>query len=50
MQEFSGVGILGSTLRMKSEVDLTNRGQKDFICREEKKKVAWSHAAGPGDW
>jgi hypothetical protein len=49
MQEFSGVGALGSTLRMKAEVDLTNRGQKDFLYREEKKKAAWSHAAGLGN-
>jgi hypothetical protein len=28
--------VLVSTLRMKAEADSSIRGQKDFICREEK--------------
>jgi hypothetical protein len=35
---------LGSTLRMKAQVDSSSRSQKDFICREEK---GWSHGS---DW
>jgi hypothetical protein len=27
---------------MKAEADSSSRGQKDFICREEKRKAAWS--------
>jgi phage FluMu protein Com len=37
-------------LRWKSKVDLSSNGQKNFICREEKGKVTWAHAAGPGNW
>jgi hypothetical protein len=37
---------LGSALRMKAQTDSSSRGQKDFICREEKRKAAWRHAAG----
>jgi hypothetical protein len=33
--------VLEPTLRMKAQVDSSNRGQKDFICREEKRKTAW---------
>jgi hypothetical protein len=29
------------TLRMKAKADSRSRGQKVFICREEKKKVTW---------
>jgi hypothetical protein len=32
--------VLGSTLRLKTEVDSSSRGWKDFICREEKRKAA----------
>jgi hypothetical protein len=32
---------------MKAEVDSSSRGQKGFIFREEKRKVAWGHAVGP---
>jgi hypothetical protein len=39
--------VLGSTLSLKSEVDMSSRGQKDF--REEKRKVSWGHAPGPGN-
>jgi hypothetical protein len=41
-RNFQLLRVLGSALRMKSEV----RGQKDFICKEEKRKAAWGHAAG----
>jgi hypothetical protein len=42
--------VLGSALRLKAEADSRSRGPKDFICREEKRKAAWGHAAGPGNW
>jgi hypothetical protein len=32
--------VLEPALRMKAQVDSSNRGQKDFICRKEKKKTA----------
>jgi hypothetical protein len=45
---------------MKAQVDSSSRGQKDFICREEKRKTAWwgmqgdPETIGPvgqgGDW
>jgi hypothetical protein len=41
--------VLGSTLRMKAQGDSSSRGQKDFICRKEKRKAAWGHAGGPGN-
>jgi hypothetical protein len=40
--------VLGSNVRLKTKVDSSSRGQKDFICREEKRKAAWRHAVGPG--
>jgi hypothetical protein len=41
MQEFQVFRVLVSTLRMKAQADSSSRGQKDFICREEKRKAAW---------
>jgi hypothetical protein len=32
--------VLEPTLRMKAQADSNSRGQKDFICREEKRKTA----------
>jgi hypothetical protein len=32
---------------MKAQADSSSRGQKDLICREEKRKAAWGHAGGP---
>jgi hypothetical protein len=32
--------VLGSALRMKAQVDSSSRGQKEFICREERRKAA----------
>jgi hypothetical protein len=29
---------------------LSSKGQKDFICREEKGKAAWGHAVRPRNW
>jgi hypothetical protein len=49
MKEFSDVGVLEPALRLKAEVDSSSRGQKDFICREEKRKVSWVHTIGPGN-
>jgi hypothetical protein len=37
-------------LRWKAEVDYSNRGQNNFICREEKRKAAWGHAVGLRNW
>jgi hypothetical protein len=39
-RNFAVFRVLGSTLRLKAEVDSSRRGQKDFICREEKRKAA----------
>jgi hypothetical protein len=46
-RNFQLLRVLGSALRMKAEVDSSSRGQKGFIFREEKRKVAWGHAVGP---
>jgi hypothetical protein len=32
--------VFEPTLRMKAQVDSSNRVQKDLICREEKRKTA----------
>jgi hypothetical protein len=40
--------VLGSTLRMKAQVDSSSRGWKDFICREEKRKSSWGNGGGGG--
>jgi hypothetical protein len=40
VQEFQVLSILEPALRMKAQVDSSRRGQKDFICREEKRKDA----------
>jgi hypothetical protein len=60
MQEFQVLRVLESNLRMKAQADSSSRGQKDFICREEKRKTAWwgkqgdPETCGPvgqgGDW
>jgi hypothetical protein len=39
--------VPGSTLRMKAHVDSSSRGQKDFICREEKRKSALGNEGVP---
>jgi hypothetical protein len=31
--------VLEPALRMKAQVDFSSRGQKDFICRKEKRKT-----------
>jgi hypothetical protein len=41
--------VLEPALRMKAEADSSSRAQKDFICREEKRKAAWGHAGRPGN-
>jgi hypothetical protein len=33
---------------MKAQADSSSRGQKNFICREEKRKAACGHVGGPG--
>jgi hypothetical protein len=40
MQEFQVLRALEPALRMKAQADCNSRGQKDFICREEKRKTA----------
>jgi hypothetical protein len=49
-QKLSGDEGPWSELRWKSKADLSSKGQKDFICREENGKATWDHAAGPGNW
>jgi hypothetical protein len=49
-RNFQLLSVLGSALRLKAEADSSSRGQKDFICRAEKRKAAWGHAAGSGNW
>jgi hypothetical protein len=49
-RNFQVFRVLGSTLRMKAQADSSSRGWKDFICTEEKRKAAWGHAGGPGNW
>jgi hypothetical protein len=39
--------VLGSTLRIKAQANSSNRGGKDFVSREEKRKTAWGHSGGP---
>jgi hypothetical protein len=46
VQKFQVFRVLGSALRMKAQADYSSRGQKDFICRKEKKKAA----GGPRNW
>jgi hypothetical protein len=36
MQEFQVLRVFEPALRMKAQADSNSRGQKDFICREEK--------------
>jgi hypothetical protein len=59
VQEFQELRVLEPTLRMKAQVDSSSRGQKDFICREEKRKTAYCRIQGDpetgpvgqvGDW
>jgi hypothetical protein len=45
-RNFQLLRVFGPTLRLKAEVESSSRDQKDFICREEKRKAAWGHAAG----
>jgi hypothetical protein len=40
MQEFQVLRVLEPALRKKAQTDSNSRGQKDFICREEKRKTA----------
>jgi hypothetical protein len=40
MQEFQVLRVHEPALRMKEQAYSSNRGQKDFICREEKRKTA----------
>jgi hypothetical protein len=47
LRNFQLLRVLRSILTLKAEVVLSSREQKDFICREEKRKAAWKHAVGP---
>jgi hypothetical protein len=52
--------VLEPALRMKAQADSNSRGQKDLICREEKRKTAYYRMQGDpensdpvgqvGDW
>jgi hypothetical protein len=46
MQEFQVLRVLGSTLRMKAQVDSSSRGWKDLICREGRERL---HGGMQGD-
>jgi hypothetical protein len=56
VQEFQVLSVLEPALRKKAQTDSNSRGQKDFICREEKKKTAWwgmqrdLETGGPDPW
>jgi hypothetical protein len=49
VQECQVLRVLEPALRMKAQVDSNSRGQKDFICREEKKDCILGNAGGPGN-
>jgi hypothetical protein len=59
-QEFQVLRVFEPTLRMKAQVNSNSRGWKDFICREEKRKIAYWRMQGDletgdpmgqvGDW
>jgi hypothetical protein len=38
--------VLEPALRMKAQTDSNSRGQKDFTCREEKRKTAYLRMQG----
>jgi hypothetical protein len=46
MQKFQVLRVLEPALRMKAHTDSYSRGQKDFICREEK-DCTLGNARGP---
>jgi hypothetical protein len=46
VQEFQGLRVLEPALKMKAQTDSKSRGQKDFICREEKRKTAYWRMQG----
>jgi hypothetical protein len=48
MQEFQVLRVLEPALRMKAQTDSNSRGQKDFICREERDCIL-GNAGGPGN-
>jgi hypothetical protein len=54
VQEFQVLRVLEPTLKMKAQADSNSRGQKDFICGEEKRETAWwgmqgdPETGGPG--
>jgi hypothetical protein len=43
---FQVLRVLDPALRMKAQADSNKRGQKDFICREEKRKTAYWRMQG----
>jgi hypothetical protein len=46
VQEFQVLKVLEPALRMKAQADSSSRGQKDFICREEKRRIAYWRMQG----
>jgi hypothetical protein len=45
-RNFRVLGLLVHS-EIETKANSSSRGQKDFICREEKEKAAWEHASGP---
>jgi hypothetical protein len=41
VQKFQVFRFLAPALRMKAQTESNSRGQKDFICREGKRKTAY---------
>jgi hypothetical protein len=45
-RNFQLLRVPGFTLRMKAQADSSSKDQRDFICREEKRKDAWGACSG----
>jgi hypothetical protein len=46
VQEIQVFRFFEPALRMKAQTDSNSRGWKDFICREEKRKIAYWRMQG----
>jgi hypothetical protein len=46
VHKFQVLRVLEPALRMKTQADSNSRGWKDFICREEKRKIAYWRMQG----
>jgi hypothetical protein len=47
MQEFQVFSVLKPALRMKKQTVSNSRGQKDFICKENRKTAYWGMQGKP---